>query len=148
MSQATGRRLVFPSLEWFRELRELVNADPEFRRIGSIDTSMGVKVGPRVFVVTFEAFECSEVREAAEADLANVDFYLELAEADWREMIENIRENEGADRNHTLNTLDLMKGISSNAAGDQFLADMFFRVNQSLQYFFDLSSKLDTAFES
>ena len=55
-----------------------------------------------------------------------------------------------ADLRHTLNTLDLMTegGISKNATGDQFRADIFFRVNQSLQHFFDSSAKLETVFES
>ena len=49
-----------------------------------------------------------------------------------------------------MNTLDLMTegGISKNAIGDQFRADIFFRVNQSLQHFFDSSAKLETVFES
>jgi hypothetical protein len=63
MAASTGGALVFPSIEWFQAIQELVNADPEFRRLGSIDATMGVKVGAKVFVVTFEAFECSNVRE-------------------------------------------------------------------------------------
>ena len=55
MSSATGT-LVFPSVEWFQAVQQLVNADPEFRRLGSVDAGMGVKVGSRVFVITFEAF--------------------------------------------------------------------------------------------
>ena len=35
-------------------------------------------------------------------------------------------------------------GLSQNATGDQLRADIFFRVNQSLQHFFDSSAKLDT----
>ena len=55
-----------------------------------------------------------------------------------------------ADRHHTLNTLDLTKedGLSKNSTGDQLSADIFFRVNQSLQHFFDSSAKLETIFES
>jgi len=148
MSPVAGT-LVFPSVEWFQALQQLVNADPEFRRLGTIDAGMGVKVGSRVFVIIFEAFECIEVREGSEADLADLDFYLELSEADWRELVENTKANDGADRRHTLNTLDLTKenGLSQNATGDQLRADIFFRVNQSLQHFFDLSAKLDTVFE-
>ena len=62
----------------------------------------------------------------------------------------NTRENDGADLRHTLNTLDLMigGGISDNATGDRLRADIFFRVNQSLQHFFDSSAKLETVFET
>ena len=145
----TAGALVFPSVEWFQALQQLVNADPEFRRLGTVDASMGVKVGPRVFVITFEAFECIGVKEGSVADLDDLDFYLELSEPDWRELVENTKANGGADRQHTLNTLDLTKegGLSQNATGDQLRGDMFFRVNQSLQHFFDLSAQLDTVFE-
>ena len=148
MSPVAGT-LVFPSVEWFQALQQLVNADPEFRRLGTIDAGMGVKVGPKVFVIIFEAFECIEVREGSEADLADLDFYLELSEADGREVVENTKANDGADRRHTLNTLDLTKenGLSQNATGDQLRGDIFFRVNESLQLFFDSAAKLDTVFE-
>ena len=148
MSSAAGT-LVFPSVEWFQALQQLVNVDPEFRRLGSIDAAMGVKVGSRVFVVVFEAFECTEVRDGSEADLDDLDFYLELSEADWRELVENTKANGGADRRHTLNTLDLTAadGLAQNATGDQLRGDIFFRVNESLQYFFDRAAKLETVFE-
>lgn len=148
MSANSGAALVFPSVEWFQALQELVNADPEFRRLGSIDTTMGIKIGPRIFIITFEAFECSDVRGGTEFDLIDLDFFLEMSEADWQDLIRNTSENGGADLSHTLNTLDLMAedGISKNATGDQLRADLFFRVNQSLQHFFDSSAKLDTVF--
>ena len=148
MSSAAGT-LVFPSVEWFQALQQLVNVDPESRRLGSIDAAMGVKVGSRVFVVVFEAFECTEVRDGSEADLDDLDFYLELSEGDWRELVENTKANGGADRRHTLNTLDLTAndGLAQNATGDQLRGDIFFRVNESLQYFFDQAAKLETVFE-
>ena len=141
-------QLVFPSVQWFQGLQQLVNGDPEFRRLGTVDAQMGVKVGSKVFVIVFEAFECVDVKEGIEADLEDLDFYLELSEADWRELVENTKANNGADRQHTLNTLDLTKedGLSQNATGDQLRGDIFFRVNESLQYFFDLSARLDTIF--
>ena len=148
MTANSRSTLVFPTVEWFQALQELVNSDPDFRRLGSIDATMGVKVGPKIFIITFEAFECSDVREGTEYDLINLDFFLEMSEADWRDLIRNTRENGGADLKHTLNTLDLMSqdGLSKNATGDQLRADLFFRVNQSLQHFFDSSAKLDTIF--
>ena len=148
MSAHGADALVFPSVEWFQGLQQLVNNDPEFRRIGSIDAVMGVKVGEKVFILTFEAFECSEVKEGTDYDLIDADFFLEMSVEDWQELITNTKENGAADRTHTLNTLDLMSddGISKNATGDQLRADLFFRVNQSLQHFFDSSAKLETIF--
>ena len=149
MSEHGATALKFPSVEWFQALQELVNSDEEFRRLGNIDAVMGVKVGDRVFVITFEAFKCTGVKEGTEYDLIDADFYLEMTEEQWRDLVTNTRENNGADLSHTLNTLDLTVegGISDNATGDQLRADIFFRVNQSLQHFFDSSANLETTFE-
>lgn len=149
MSDPVSTALTFPSVEWFQALQELVNSDEEFRRLGNVDAIMGVKVGDKVYVITFEAFECTEVREGTEYDLIDADFFLEMTVEQWRDLVTNTRENNGADLNHTLNTLDLMieGGISDNATGDQLRADIFFRVNQSLQHFFDSSARLNTVFE-
>lgn len=148
-SPLTDRTLVFPSVEWFQGLQELVNSDPEFRRLGSVDAVMGVTVGERVFLITFEAFQCVDVKEGTKFDLIDADFFLNMTVEQWQDLIVNTKENGGADRSHTLNTLDLTidGGISDNATGDQLRADIFFRINQSLQHFFDSSAQLDTVFE-
>ncbi len=148
MSVQGTKRLVFPSVGWFQALQELVNGDPEFRQLGSVDAVMGVKARERVFIVTFEAFECLEVKEGTEYDLIDADFFLEMTMEQWRDLIANTKEHGGADLSHTLNTLDLMiaGGISKNATGDQLRADIFFRVNESLQHFFDASAQLETVF--
>lgn len=149
MTDLSSTALTFPSVEWFQALQELVNNDEEFRRLGNVDAIMGVKVGDKVYVITFEAFECTDVREGTEYDLIDADFFLEMTVEQWQDLVTNTRENNGADLNHTLNTLDLMieGGISDNATGDQLRADIFFRVNQSLQHFFDSSARLNTVFE-
>ena len=61
-------------------------------------------------------------------------------------MLENIKDNGGAEAGQTLVSLDMIHEISNNATGDQLRADLFFRYNQSLQHFFDLSANLDTTF--
>lgn len=149
MTDPASTALTFPSVQWFQALQELVNNDEEFRRLGNIDAIMGVKVGAQVYVITFEAFTCTEVKEGTEYDLIDADFFLEMTVEQWQELVTNTRENGGADLSHTLNTLDLMieGGISDNATGDQLRADIFFRVNQSLQHFFDSSARLETVFE-
>ena len=143
-----GEALVFLSLQWFEAVQALVNEDPEFRRLGSVDTKMGVKSGSDIFLMTFQAFKCIEVSAGTEDDLFELDFYLDMPPETWQEMLTNIKENGAADHQHTLNTLDLRlpDGLSSNATGDQFKADMFFRYNESLQQFFNLSAQVDTVF--
>lgn len=143
-----GEALVFPSLEWIEAVRALVNEDAEFRKLGSVDATMAVKNGSDIFLITFQAFQCVAVQAGTDDDLFEVDFCLDMPPDKWQEMLTNIKDNGGADLQHTLNTLDLRlpDGLSSNATGDQFKADMFFRYNESLQRFFDLSAQLDTVF--
>ena len=136
----------FPSLAWFEALQGMVNEDAGYRQFGTVDAEMGVKVADSVFIITFEAFQCRSVRAGTEYDLINVDFFIEMEPDAWRAMLENIKANGGAEAGQTLVSLDLLHEISTNAVGDQLRADLFFRYNQSLQHFFDLSANLNTAF--
>ena len=136
----------FPSVEWFEEIRKLVNADDEYRRLGTVDTKVGIKAGDALLEVTFEAFECTGVREIEEADLLDVDFWLEQSPEAWQEMIEDIKANGGAGLGQTLNTIDLNIPEGFARSHDGYRRDAFYRFNQSLQHFFDSSAKIDTEF--
>ena len=140
--------IAFPSLAWFEALQGLVNGDAGYRQFGTVDADMGVKVGDEVFVITFEAFQCKSVRSGNEYDLINVDFFIEMEPEAWRTMLENIKTHDGAEAGQTLVSLDMLNEISNNATGDQLRADLFFRYNQSLQHFFDLSANLETTFSN
>ena len=142
----TADPIAFPSLEWFEALREMVNDDPGYRQFGTVDAQMGVKVADRVYIVAFDAFQCNSVRAGTEYDLINVDFFLEMTPDAWRTMLDDIKANGGAGPGQTLVSLDMLHEISNNATGDQLRADMFFRYNQSLQHFFDLSANLNTVY--
>jgi len=136
----------FPSVDWFETLREEVNQDPRFRALGSCDAVVGVKVGARVFSLTFEAFECSGVAEIDVPGLRDVDFYLEMSPKEWREVIQNIRANGKADPKHTLNSLDLTRPGGILRSKDALLRLSFYRYYLSLQFFFDAAAKVETAF--
>ena len=138
----------FPSVEWFESIRALVNADPDFRQLGTIDTIAGVKVGSKVFELTFEAFECAKVREVSENELRDMDFWLEQPYDNWKEMLENIKKNGAADLSHTLNTIDLSMPDGFARGADGYRRDAFYRFNQSLQDFFNASAKIDTQFSA
>ena len=69
---------VFPSVEWFQAVRTAANADPAFRSLGTAEAQVGVKVGDDVYVLDFDAFECSGVSQVEEYYLVDVDFYLEM----------------------------------------------------------------------
>jgi len=140
----------FPSTEWFDAVRAEFNADESFQGGGggACNALVGVKIGARAFLLTFEGVECSAAAEVTTGDLAAADFVLEMPYADWQEMLANIAANGHADLHHTLNTLDLDRpdGLSHSVHGDQYREDLFFRYNQTLQYFFDASARITTEF--
>jgi hypothetical protein len=137
---------VFPSVEWFNAIKDLVNNDPAFRQLGTVDAVTGVKVGGKIFEITFEAFECTNVREVSENDLRDMDFWLEQPYDGWKEMLENIKKHGAADLTHTLNTIDLSIPEGLARSHDGYRRDAFYRFNQSIQDFFNASAKIDTKF--
>lgn len=140
----------FPSEQWFDAVRRVYNADDAYRGAGGgqCNCRCAIKVGKRIFALVFEGFEVTEARETDRAELAAVDFYLEMPAGDWRAMVQDIAANDGASLNFTLNTLDLNRpeGLARSAHGDQYREDLFFRYNQTFQFFFDASARIDTTF--
>ena len=63
-------------------------------------------------------------------------------------MLEDIGRHGHATGNHTLNSLDLERddGLPTSKHGHQYREDLFFRYNQTLQFSFDASSRVKTAF--
>ena len=141
---------LFPSVPWFDAVRGVFNADESYRSAGGgrCDCVAGLQIGDAVFVLTFEGLECAEAAQAESAALDAVDFYLDMPAEQWREMIANIAEHGAADLHHTLNTLDLAldDGLAKSRHGDQYREDLFFRYNQTLQFFFDASARVKTRF--
>jgi hypothetical protein len=139
---------VFPSTEWLQEVAELAKTDDVYRKFGRVDALVGLSVGGRYFGLTFDVFDVRDVREIGRDELRDLDFYLEMEPSQWRAMLESIRREGQAALAYTLNTLDLKlpDGLAINAIGDGYRMDKFFRFNQSLQRFFDLSARVETAF--
>lgn len=136
----------FPSVEWFDTMRDIVNNDEAFRRLGTVDARVGVKVGDELYELTFEAFECTGASQIEESALRDLDFWLEQSLDEWRDMIQNIKMNGSAGLSHTLNTIDLNRPEGFAKSFDGYRRDAFYRFNQSLQHFFDSSSKIETQF--
>jgi hypothetical protein len=133
---------VFPSTEWLERLAQLAMHDDAYRRFGRVDALVGLKVGDRIFRLTFDVFEIRDIREITADELRDVDFYLDMEPERWQAMLRCILEHGRAEREFTLNSLDLTlpDGLHQNATGDGYRADKFFRFNESLQRFFDLSA--------
>lgn len=148
MTQETKVEATFPSVQWFDALRGIVNGDDAYRRIGTCDAVVGIKIPDiqRYFRLTFEAFEVLDAREASETDAEDSDFWLEMSYERWKEMIQNIKDNGKADLHHTLNTIDLEDPEGFARSHDGYRRDAFYRFNQSFQHLFDSSAKIDTKF--
>ncbi|MCH8007529.1 MAG: hypothetical protein IIC91_01560 [Chloroflexi bacterium] len=137
----------FPSVEWFKAIQDLVNGDDRIRKLGTCDAVMGVKVQDKAFEITFEAFDCTGVREISEAELANTDFYLDASYETWQEMLENISQSGGKpDRQLTLNTIDFLAPDGFAKSDDQSRKDRFYRYGQTFQQFFNASAEIKTEF--
>ena len=141
---------VFPSVEWFDAVRHEFNSEDAVRDAGggTCDATVGIKVGGSLYLLVFEGFECSSASEIQEPDLEDTDFYLDMTRDDWLDMLQNIQANGEADLDHTLNTLDLdsENGLAISYSDDQYRQDLFFRYNQTFQYFFDLSSRVELSY--
>ena len=148
MTQEVKTKATFPSLEWFNAVREIINDDAGYRHIGTCDSTVGLKVPDleKYYVLTFEAFEVESIKETSEKDAEEVDFWLEMPYDKWKEMIQNIKDHGKADLHHTLNTIDLEMPEDLARSHDGYRRDAFYRFNQSYQYFFDISAKIDTQF--
>jgi hypothetical protein len=140
----------FPSVEWFEAVQQEAEAEAAaFRRMGFCDATVlfEVRAGEhsRRFLLAFEDYGMTSVRELAAGKTPDFDFCLAADAAVWREMIENIRAHDEADLEHTLNRLQL-PGVLKLTAPDQQRADLFYRYNQTFQQFFNQSARVPTEF--
>lgn len=146
--EQTAIKATFPSVDWFNAIKQLVNEDEGYKRLGTADAEVGVKIPDlqKSYRITFEAFEVGEIREVEEAVAEDTDFWLEMPYARWKDMIENIKDNGKADLHHTLNTIDLEDPEGLARSNDGYRRDVFYRFNQTFQYFFDASVRIETQF--
>lgn len=145
----------FPDQAWFAELAAMMNANrARQEQLGYIDcvaiftvTDGSADGLPRHFRVTFEEFAATEVSEVNGAEAALADFALAADLATWQAMIESIADGGGRPGlEQTLNRLSHMGTPMKLVAADPLKADLYFRYNQSLQEFFNASSRLQTLF--
>lgn len=142
----------FPSVAWFQALAaEMARNEERFRKLGTIDARVGIEMRaddmlaqPCRFALSFETYTCDAVAELGAIDDQPVDFILSAPGAVWFDLVANIRANGEADLKHTLNYLHF--GPVELKATNQMEADLFFRVNSSLQAFFDGAAAIETEF--
>lgn len=141
---------VFPSLDWFTQVRDVYNSDSTLHSGGggACDTMAGLKVNGQEFVIVFEGLKCADVRVASTEELQACDFILEMPFELWKGMVANVKTHGHADGNFTLNSIDLQQdqSIAYSPVDDQYKQDLFYRYNQNFQDFFNASSRVETTF--
>lgn len=136
----------FPSVEWFQTAADLLNKSDSFKRLGTCDTQMGVQVGDQFFEIDFEAFEVKEVKKIDAARADELDFTLVQSPEAWKAMLDDIKANGKATHEFTLNSLDLRSNEELARGKDYVRRDAFYRFNQTLQDYFDVSSQMETTY--
>ncbi len=136
----------FPSVDWFKAAADILNKSDSFKRLGTCDTTMGVTVDDKHYEIDFEAFEVAEVKEIDAKRTEELDFVLVQPYEAWKAMLQNIREHGRAEHEFTLNSLDLSSEVEFARGKDYHRRDAFYRFNQTIQEYFDMTAKLETTF--
>jgi hypothetical protein len=136
----------FPSVEWFQAAADLLNKSDSFKRCGTVDTQMGVQVDDQIFEIDFEAFEVTNVSKIDAHRAEQLDFTLVQSGDAWRAMLDDIKSNGHATHEYTLNSLDLRSDAELAIGKDYNRRDLFYRFNQSIQDYFDMSAKMKTTY--
>ena len=132
----------FPSLSFFQALQQRTKEDQAtFEKLGYCDTRFGVRIGDELFSITFDVYECTDVREGG--DPGELDFVLAGPGEIWAGMVESIVQNGGADAAHTLNTLSHVGDVIKVEYEDPEGFDKFYRYMATLQEFFDQAQHVD-----
>lgn len=158
-TEVEREKISFPTLEFFEALQGLMNSQPaKYDQLGWCDIRLLCAIvaddplaEDEYYGLVFDTFECTSAEriDAQTPEEAMIDFdadcILEAYYSTWRDMVESIRANGGADLTHTLNYLTL-PDVPMRAWGpDQERADKFFRYNQTLQEFFNDAARLPVA---
>lgn len=143
----------FPSREWFEQVAARAGEDEElFKKLGYVEAKVGIKIeangqGSSGYLIDFTGYKIGAVTEVPDP-VPQSDFTIEGTLTAWADMVRNIQENGEPDLDHTLNRLTMAGVPLKLVASDQLQADIFFRMNQSFQAFFNESAKVPTEFAS
>jgi hypothetical protein len=126
------------SENWLKKAQSAVNADPSFRKRGSIDVKMAVKSDKATYLVTFGGFSCHDVRTMTDAGLRDADFAIEMSADQWERFLQGRRTSSGRTLVEIDTTDDVVKAINPRKKLD------FLRYHTSLQAFFDAGLRADS----
>ena len=137
----------FPSSEWFEDLASDPSDRPDvYHSLGFADFRLIVEIvdpprPPRSFALVLDGYDVSFAGEIEDPSQFAPDATISGALGDWREMVENIVDNAGADRSHTLNALSLAEFPLRVTSDDPMGRDKFFRYAETLQTLFDATGR-------
>jgi hypothetical protein len=126
------------NVELLARTRDAVNADRAFRKLGTTDARVGIKIGETAFLVEFEAFECASVAAIDLDALRDADFYLELSGDAWQTYLAGRR----AGTAPSLVSLDVDTPDGIVKAADPLKLLKFERYHLTLQAFVDTGAQL------
>ena len=139
----------FPDADWFLALGRLMEAEGElFRRLGYAEVRFVVRVtgddghARRETAVELEGYKLG--RAAALEDVAGFDpdFTICASAAVWQRMLDEIARDGRPEGRHTLSSLALIGEELWLESNDQLREDKYYRYNQTLQEFLNLSGKI------
>jgi hypothetical protein len=140
----------FPDPEWLLALGRLMAAEGEvFRRLGYAEVRFAIRVlddsGEKIEAITgleFDGYTLVCAEQICDLSSWNADFVLCGRRAVWNRMLAEISRADLPERRHTLSSLALLGEEMWLESSDQLREDKFYRVNQTLQEFFNLAAKL------
>lgn len=118
-------------LDWLEAAAAAVNEDPAFRKLGSVDLTLGLKAGRVVRIVTFEAFGVADIATAEDSALRDCEVVIEMTPREWTNYLRRRAKRNGP----SLVALDLDRGIVH--AADPLNRLKFERYHLSLQALID-----------
>lgn len=120
-----------PNIDWLPAARGVLNTDPAFRKLGSADVKLGLVLGEAARLVTFEAFEISEVADADPADMRDADIVVDMKPGEWNTYLRQ----RGRGKAGSLLSLDVNRHVVKARSPLQRL--LFERYNRSIQALID-----------
>ncbi len=140
----------FPDPDWFLALGRLMAAEGEvFRRLGYAEVRFAIRIlddsSEKIEATTgleFDGYTLVRAEQVRDLTSWDADFVLCGRHSVWKRMLVEIAREGRPEMRHTLSSLALLGEEMWLESSDQLREDKFYRVNQTLQEFFNLTAKL------
>lgn len=139
----------FPDAGWFLALGRLMEAEGElFRRLGYAEVRFVVRVvgddgrAERETAVELDGYQLGRAAALENATGFDPDFTVCATGAVWNRMLDEIARDGRPEARHTLSSLALIGQELWLESDDQLREDKYYRYNQTLQEFLNLSGRL------